>query len=444
MTTPLIRAIEDMPLDAKTKGIPLVTGKVRLGDIASKGWNVLRGDMMLPLLVLRDENLRNNLVTMRNYAAHHNVSLAPHGKSSFCPQLYLEQVEVGGSWGITAATVQQASLVAEAGVENIVIANEVIGRANVRQLAALKRAFPDVFIVSLVDSLETIDELRRHGADALDPGERFQVMIEVGIDGGRAGVRTFAQAETLIDALMRQSDVFEFCGVECYEGLVARDTYEATMRDVDRLLDLTVDVLHDAHAKGAFAGREETILTAGGSAYYDRVIDRFKRARNVPGLRIVLRGGSCLTYDHGFYDGHLRNMDRRSGFETAEGVRSARETFTPALEMFAAVVSLQDPGVAVLNMGIRDLPFDLGLPMPLRQYRDGVEIGSLNGPRPDYTIVKSNDQHCYLSYPEGADIRVGDLFACGISHPCTAFDKWKLVYRVDEEMNVTGAVHTFF
>lgn len=442
--TALIQTIEDMPLDAKTKGIPLVGQTVRLGDIGKMGWNVLRGDMMLPLLVLHDERLRNNMTIMRDYAAHHKVSLAPHGKSTFCPQLYVEQIGTGGCWGITAATVQQASLVAEAGVEKIIIANEVVGKANVRQLLALKRAFPDVFIVSLVDSLETIEELRRHGACELTPDERFQVMIEVGIEGGRAGARTFEQATKLVDVLMAHSEVFEFCGIECYEGLVARDTYEATMRDVDRLLDLTVDVLHDAYAKDAFAGRGEIILTAGGSAYYDRVIDRFKRARNIHGLRIVLRGGSCLTYDHGFYHGHLRNMDKRNGFETADGVRSAVEAFTPALEIFCAVVSLQDRNVAVLNMGIRDLPYDLGLPVPLRQYRDGEPVKGLMGPQPDYTIVKSNDQHCYLALPGGADIRVGDMIACGISHPCTAFDKWKVVYRVDGEMTVTGAVHTFF
>jgi D-serine dehydratase len=41
-------------------------------------------------------------------------------------------------------------------------------------------------------------------------------------------------------------------------------------------------------------------------------------------------------------------------------------------------------------------------------------------------------------------VRVGDLFAFGISHPCTAFDKWRLVFRVDDDFNVTGAVKTFF
>ncbi len=54
-----------------------------------------------------------------------------------CPQLYRDQVEIGGAWGITAATVQQCAVIAASGVPHIIIANEVVGRANVEQLAGL-------------------------------------------------------------------------------------------------------------------------------------------------------------------------------------------------------------------------------------------------------------------------------------------------------------------
>ena len=62
----------------------------------------------------------------------------------------------------------------------------------------------------------------------------------------------------------------------------------------------------------------------------------------------------------------------------------------------------------------------------------------------DYAVVNSNDQHCYVRYPAGADFRVGDLFALGISHPCAVFDKRDVPYRVDEAFHVIGAVETFF
>ena len=59
-------------------------------------------------------------------------------------------------------------------------------------------------------------------------------------------------------------------------------------------------------------------------------------------------------------------------------------------------------------------------------------------------IFKMNDQHAYLRLPEGFDINVGDLVGCGISHPCTTFDKWPLMLVVDDSYRVTGAVNTFF
>jgi D-serine dehydratase len=436
--------IAALPLDAATKGMPLASGSIPLGEVGAQNWNVRNGDLTLPVLILRDERLRNNLEVMRRFAEHHGVSLAPHGKSTFCPQLYRDQVEIGGAWGITASTVQQAALVAGAGVENILIANEIVGRAAVQELARLRQAHPGKSFTTLVDSEGAMDELARHGGPMLRPGERFRVLVEVGFPGGRAGVRTLDQARALIEGLMKRQDVFELVGVECYEGLVSRQTEEETLAEINRLLDLSVDVHRLAEEMGAFDGLAETILTAGGSVYFDRVVERYRLAQLGPSVRIILRGGSSLTYDHGVYHRQLLAMDRRGGLDMPGGRVKAAETFTPALELWATVLTMQDANVAVLNMGIRDLPFDMGLPIPLRQYRDGSMLRSLSAEDAGFAITASNDQHCYMRYPEGADLRVGDAIACGISHPCTAFDKWDVVYRVDRDFNVIGAVKTFF
>ena len=61
-----------------------------------------------------------------------------------------------------------------------------------------------------------------------------------------------------------------------------------------------------------------------------------------------------------------------------------------------------------------------------------------------WKMTKSNDQHCYVEYPEGADIRIGDILSFGISHTSTAFDKWDVVWRIADDFRVTGAVKTFF
>ncbi|MCZ8097024.1 MAG: hypothetical protein O9972_03820, partial [Burkholderiales bacterium] len=239
-------------------------------------------------------------------------------------------------------------------------------------------------------------------------------------------------------------EVFYVVGVECLGGAASGGTPEETIREVDRLLDLTVDVLFYALSAGAFSNRTELILTAAGSTYPDRAVAKLRRAGDIDGLRIVLRGGSSLISDHGVYRSHLALMDKRGGLVIGPTSRSAVTAFEPALELLAAVLSVQEDDVAILNMGIRDMPHDQGYPVPLRLYRDGTLIRTIAEGDNNWQIVRSHDQHCFLAHPSGTDVAVGDVIAFGISHPCTAFDKWRVLYRVDDEFNITGALKTFF
>ena len=142
MNGDLLDNIARLNLDSTSKGAAPENGAVLFSDVGKQGWNVLRGDLMFPVLTLHDDHLRTNLRLLRDFAEHFGVSLAPHGKTMMCPQIYRDCIETGGSWGITAATVQQAYVVAGSGVPNILIANEIVGPANVRQLVRLKRAYP--------------------------------------------------------------------------------------------------------------------------------------------------------------------------------------------------------------------------------------------------------------------------------------------------------------
>jgi D-serine deaminase-like pyridoxal phosphate-dependent protein len=54
------------------------------------------------------------------------------------------------------------------------------------------------------------------------------------------------------------------------------------------------------------------------------------------------------------------------------------------------------------------------------------------------------DQHAYVAVETDVDVRVGDLLRLGISHPCTAFDKWRHIPVVDEDHHVVDVLHTYF
>ena len=52
--------------------------------------------------------------------------------------------------------------------------------------------------------------------------------------------------------------------------------------------------------------------------------------------------------------------------------------------------------------------------------------------------------HGFETVPADAPFQVGDMLSFGVSHPCTTFDRWQLLYEVDGGYDVIGAVRTFF
>jgi D-serine dehydratase len=60
------------------------------------------------------------------------------------------------------------------------------------------------------------------------------------------------------------------------------------------------------------------------------------------------------------------------------------------------------------------------------------------------TVVALNDQDAHVEVSSSAPFQIGDMQSFGVSHPCTTFDRWRLLYEVDEAYNVIGAVRTFF
>jgi D-serine deaminase-like pyridoxal phosphate-dependent protein len=81
------------------------------------------------------------------------------------------------------------------------------------------------------------------------------------------------------------------------------------------------------------------------------------------------------------------------------------------------------------------------MPIPLRLRRPATgDWQDASG----MTVSGLNDQHAFVRVPEGIDARVGDWIAFGISHPCTAFDKWHLLPVVDADHHVVDVVRTYF
>jgi D-serine dehydratase len=430
-----LSSLDEQLLLPGTKGLP-ITEPLRQGAISIQGWNVLRGDTSFPVAVLKASALRHNLAWMKAFCERHGVTLAPHGKTTMSPQLFAAQL-ANGAWGITLASATQVQVAHRFGVRRVLLANQLLGRADIEAVLALLHEDPDFECFVLADSPAGVARLAQAVA-ARSPARPLPVLVELGLAGRRAGCRTVDDA-LAVARTIAGAEGLVLAGFEGYEGLLVSADREADIRAVNAFLAQLVDLVKTADAEGLFGGAE-IILSAGGSSYFDLVAHGF---HGVGGLsrpvRAVLRSGCYLTSDHGGYRRLLAQLDAREGHQQ-EGLR-------PALEVWSTVQSRPEPGLAILTMGKRDASYDEALPTPLFTHRPGSGAAAPAALPPGCTIFKMNDQHAYLSLPEGeilTSLQVGDLVGCGISHPCTTFDKWQLLLAVDDAYNVTEALNTFF
>jgi D-serine dehydratase len=417
------------PIDWRYKSFP-ADPPTRLRDVRSRGWNVLGGDFLPPVMVLKDSALRHNSRLVAAYCKRHDFLLAPHGKTAMAPQLLKLQLD-DGAWAVTAATMSQVRVWRAHGVERVILANELVEPAAIRWLAGELNADPGFDFYCLVDSVAGV-RLLDLGLAESRLARRVQVLLEVGTNGGRTGCRTPAEAFEVARAVA-SSQRLVLAGVEAFEGVIDSPDLTGAIHAVDAFLHGMRTLVVELDKADLFAQAPAVMVTAGGSAFPDRAVACLGGEWNLSRpVRLVLRSGCYLTHDAVHYE-QLSPFGGRLP-ETGR--------LEEALEVWGAVLSTPEPGLAILGFGRRDVPHDLEFPVP--------RLIKTPGPQPpiplraEASIAKLMDQHAFLKVGDEANLKVGDLVGCGISHPCTAFDKWRLVPVVDDGYAVIDAVLTYF
>jgi D-serine deaminase-like pyridoxal phosphate-dependent protein len=389
------------------------------------GRSLLDAGLIAPFLSLDDVALAANVGLMARYCERSGVSIAPHGKTTMAPAIIRRQL-AAGAWGITAATAWQALVMHRFGVPRVLIANEVSDLDSARALASALAADPAFELLVSVDSVDGAELI----GTAFPPGpsrRRLSVLVEIGFAGGRAGCRDLGAARVVAQAALDAG--LRLAGVMGYEGIIDGATPEEREATVAAYLDGVGSAARSLADDGAFARAGEIVITAGGSVFFDRVVDRLGPIAERLGARLVLRSGCYVTHDDGFYE-------ERSPF----GSSSATAKFLPALTLWAHVLSRPEPALAIAGFGRRDAPYDHGLPVVRRVIRDSTRV-KIGQPLEVYDL---NDQHAFIRIPPDADIRLGDLLDCGISHPCSAFDRWRCIPLVDSDGLITDVIETYF
>ena len=393
--------------------------------------NILEDALHFPLLILRESALAYNLTAMAEWCAANNFLIAPHGKTTMTPRIFERQIQAG-AWAITVATASQAAICVEMGIRRILIANQVVGRANVRSLAAMMKAEPALELLCLVDSTSGIEFLSSEW-QAAGVSRPLGVLVEMGHLGWRTGARSLDAALQLCAEVAKHPQTLRFRGIEGFEGSAhAPEPAEEGRQAKQFLADVAAfaNAVHDLDR----ARKEPLLLSVGGSSFLDAV---WEFGRQMEGhFQIVIRSGCYVTHDHGQYAQKLAAARERGGPE------ANLPMFRPALELWSHVQSKPEEGLALLNFGKRDCSYDIGLPIPL--FAQTLSAAKRRVDLHSATVVNCNDQHAYLRGPGIDHLRVGDQVCCGISHPCTAFDKWRILPVVDDSYNLLDIYRTYF
>lgn len=438
-----LSSIRQTILTSPAKGLPPIADGLPVSRLPALSLNVLREELSFPLLVIRENALMNNIRSLARATEDSGVSLAPHGKTTMSPQIFDLQL-TAGAWGITLATMHQAAIAAQFGVPRILIANSITADADISRLARIHQTTE---IIVTTDSVAHAQRLANR-LTAWGIQTPLPVLIEFGIPGQRSGCRTMDEVRSVLAEIGKNPHALVPAGVLGYEGLLETGDRTEESRSVPLWLARLSEAAEIVASGSVY--KNECIISAGGSAFIDLVLGYMSSHKPDWPHRYVLRSGCAVVHDDGWY----------TGFADALMARGTHHIpLQPALELWAVVQGRPEPDLCILSFGKRDCPYDAGLPIPrLAKFHNkltpetlpqGVSLlpGDLSLAKlshNEYRIDALYDQHARMRCPGDSPLAVGDLVACGISHPCGAFDRWQWIPTVNESYSVTDMIKTFF
>lgn len=320
-----------------------------------------------PALLIDRVALEGNIQRMADYFANRHCKLRPHFKSHKCTTIAKMQMKAGAI-GMTCAKLGEAEVVADAGIRNILIANQIVGPLKIRRLTDLCRRAD---LMAAVDSVENVKML---SAGAVAAGVSLGVLVEIDVGMVRCGVAP-GQAGLDLARFVASCPGLRFEGLQGYEGHC-------------------VDLHDDAErTKQALLSLQRIVETR-------RLIER-------SGLQVnILSGGGTGTYTiNGNYEG-VDEMQAGSyaAMDWFYGV--IRPEFEQAMSVLATVISQPRPNLAILDVGRKGYGAEWGAP----------RIKTLPGSE---AVSFTSEEHLKITVPENAKLRIGDRVEIIPSHGCT-------------------------
>ena len=326
-----------------------------------------------PALVIDLAAFEANLDRMAAALEGTGVRLRAHAKTHKSPVIAHRQM-ARGAVGQCVQKVGEAEALAWGGVSDIIVTNQVVGTAKLARLAALARI---TRIAVCADDPRQVDALEQAAEAAR---VRLAVLVEIDVGAGRCGVAAGPEAVALAQRIAR-SPHLEFRGLQAYQGAAqhirAPEDRAAAIAEAADRSRRTVEQLRQRGLACAVVGG------AGTGTY---------ALEAASGIYNEVQCGSYCFMDADY----ARNTD-------APG-------FTQALFVLATVMSTAQPGVAVVDAGLKALAVDSGLPLIWR--------------RPGLCYVGASDEHGKLLCEPGAAPDLGEKLMLVPGHCDPTVDRY--------------------
>ncbi len=322
-----------------------------------------------PALCIDAPMLERNIAYMANFLADKKAQLRPHTKTHKCPIIAWKQIRAG-ALGVTCAKLGEAEVMAAAGIDDILIANQIIGECKIRRLVALARR-SDVMV-----AVERRDHAERLSAAMQNADLQLRVLIEVDVGMGRCGVEP-GQATLGLAQQIKQLPGLKLCGIMGYEGHAVMIPDMAKRK---KTAETAMAQLVNTHRLLEANGIPCDIVSAGGTG-------TFEITGSYPGVTEI-QAGSYATMDH-------RYADIVTDFEEA-------------LYVTAQVISTREENQAVIDAGLKTLTSEFGLPH--LRHPEGWQITHLS------------EEHGALKRVDGQPLKVGEKVQIIPSHGCTTIN----------------------
>ena len=319
-----------------------------------------RARLATPCLTLDLDAFEANLAAMAAWAKGVGIGLRPHGKAHKCPEIARRQI-AAGALGVCAATLGEAEAFVEGGVENVLVTSPLVAPGKAARAAALRKRAAGLMVTA--EHSDAVDAL---AAAARAAGVALDVVVEIDVGTARTGVATPADALALAQRIAANPPL-RFAGVQGYAGHLQHIYAYADRLERHRA---TMAPLAEAVRLLREAGLPPGIVTGGGTGSH--------RLEPKLGLLTELQVGSYV-----FMDVDYAAVD-------LTGPESNAQPFRPALFVQASVVSVNRPGVAIIDAGLKAFATD----GPKPAVHDGAPAGTL--------YRYKGDEHGALDLPPGA------------------------------------------